>query len=174
VDRARLLSLYDDEIASVDAQVWTWLYRTRAEGHFANTIFVLFGDHGEEFLEHGKLAHGNGLNEEVLRVPLIICGPGVPKGKRVAAPVSLVDIVPTVYALLGEPVPEGLDGIDLGPLMRGEAGARARAVRIAGSAGLSGLRRAAGQREGHRGFARAALQPLRPRGGSPRAEGPGA
>lgn len=127
VDRARLLSLYDDEIASVDAQVGTWLYRTRAEGHFANTIFVVFGDHGEEFLEHGKLAHGNGLNEEVLRVPLIICGPGVPKGKRVSAPVSLVDIVPTVYTLLGQPVPDGLDGIDLGPLMRGEA-APARAL----------------------------------------------
>lgn len=120
IDRQRLLELYDDEIASVDAQVGTWLYRTRAEGHFDNTIFVVFSDHGEEFLEHGNLAHGNGLNNEVLQVPLILCGPGIPKGMRIDTPVSLVDILPTVLALIGEPVPGDLDGVDLGPLLRGE------------------------------------------------------
>ena len=121
LDRSRLLNLYDDEIANVDAQVGTWLYRTRAEGNFDNTIFVIFGDHGEEFLEHGKLAHGNGLANEVLRVPLIVCGPGIPKGKRIPEPVSLVDLAPTILALAGEKVPDGLDGVDLGPRMRGEA-----------------------------------------------------
>lgn len=121
LDLDRLLALYDDEIANVDAQVGTWIYRARAAGKFDNTIFVIFGDHGEEFLEHGNLAHGNGLANEVLHVPFILCGPGVPKGKRISAPVSLVDIAPTLMALAGEKAPEGLDGVDLGPVIRGDA-----------------------------------------------------
>jgi len=121
VDRARLLALYDDEIASIDRQVYTWHYRVEMEKKVDNTYFVIFGDHGDEFMEHGSLTHGHSLYEEVLRVPFIICGPGVPKGARINTPVSLVDIMPTLLALLGQPVPDDLDGQNLVPLMQGTA-----------------------------------------------------
>jgi arylsulfatase A-like enzyme len=57
--------------------------------------------------------HGRGLHAEVLHVPLIFIGPGVPKGERVENRVSQVDIMPTVLNLLGETLPDNLDGIAL-------------------------------------------------------------
>jgi arylsulfatase A-like enzyme len=57
--------------------------------------------------------HGRTLHEEVLRVPLILRGPGVPAGRRLPGLASLVDVVPTALSLLGLPVPDGLDGVDL-------------------------------------------------------------
>lgn len=118
VDRERLLSLYDDEIAAVDKQVAVWTMRAEKTNQLDKTFFVVFGDHGEEFMEHASLTHGHGLYEEVLQVPFILCGPGVPKGKRIDTPVSLVDVLPTLLALVGQPVPEGLDGVNLVPLLR--------------------------------------------------------
>ncbi len=78
-----------------------------------NTLVVLTSDHGEEFLEHGGVLHGMTLHEEVVRVPLILRGPGVPVGQRLGGLASLVDVVPTVLSLLGLPVPAGFDGVDL-------------------------------------------------------------
>jgi arylsulfatase A-like enzyme/tetratricopeptide (TPR) repeat protein len=120
VDVDRLKSLYDAEIAAVDAEVGAWVKRLKEEGKFDSTLWVLFGDHGEEFLEHGGLAHGRSLNEEVIRVPLIIAGPGVEAGKRVADAVSLVDVAPTILELLAKEAPAGLDGVSLLPAIRGE------------------------------------------------------
>lgn len=80
-------------------------------------VVVLFGDHGEEFWDHGGFEHGHTVYEELLRVPLVIGGPGV-TGGRVAAPVSLLDVVPTIYDLLGLDAVE-VDGRSLVPLMRG-------------------------------------------------------
>lgn len=120
IDRDRLLSLYDDEIAAIDKEVGTWIYRAEMQQQMHNTYFVIFADHGEEFMEHGSLTHGHSLYEEVLRVPFILCGPGVPKGLRVDTPVSLVDVMPTLLTLLGQPVPEGLDGENLVPLLQGQ------------------------------------------------------
>jgi len=82
-------------------------------------VVVLFGDHGEEFWDHGGFEHGHTVYEELLRVPLVIGGPGV-TGGRVSAPVSLLDIAPTIYELLGMDTGE-VDGRSLAPLMRGEA-----------------------------------------------------
>ena len=83
------------------------------------TLVVVTSDHGEEFLEHGDVLHGRTQYEEVLRVPLLFAGPGVPAGVRVSETASLVDVAPSVLALLGQGVPEDLDGRDLAPLWRG-------------------------------------------------------
>ena len=90
-----------------------------AAGRLDDTLLVVTSDHGEEFLEHGNVGHGATPYEEVLRVPLVVRGPGVPAGRRVAAPVGLVDLAPTLLDLLDLPAPDGAMGRSFADLVRG-------------------------------------------------------
>src|SRR5207253_1279631 len=74
-----------------------------------STVILVTADHGEEFQEHGRLGHGTQLYDELLRVPLVIAGPGIVPG-RVAEQAQGIDVFPTVSALLGLPPPPGLEG----------------------------------------------------------------
>jgi arylsulfatase A-like enzyme len=98
----------------MDAELGRFFDFLKAEGLWEDTLLVITSDHGEEFFEHGGVLHGQTQYEEVLRVPLLIKDPGIAEGKRVAAPVSLVDVAPAVLARVGTASPEGLDGVDLG------------------------------------------------------------
>ena len=69
-------------------------------------------DHGEEFREHGRLKHGAHLYDEILRVPLVIHGPGI-STRRIAQQAQGIDLFPTVAGLLGFPAPPGLPGLDV-------------------------------------------------------------
>ena len=90
---------------------------------YDEALLIVTSDHGEEFMEHGRVSHFYTTYQEVLHVPLIVRGPGVPQGLRVEAPVSIVDIVPTILALVGARPPETVDGFDLSPLWQdGDAG----------------------------------------------------
>jgi choline-sulfatase len=63
--------------------------------------------------------------EPAVRIPLIMRWPGsIPGGRRTAELVEMVDILPTVLRLMRLPAPPGLHGLDLEPLVRGQAGAR--------------------------------------------------
>jgi arylsulfatase A-like enzyme len=117
-DRRHLIDLYDAGVRQLDAELGRLFAFLRAERLLDDSLLVLTSDHGEEFLEHGGLLHSRTLYQEVLHVPLILRGPGIPAGARVAAPVSLVDVAPTVLAALGARPPEDLDGLDLSPLWR--------------------------------------------------------
>jgi arylsulfatase A-like enzyme len=114
-DADRLRDLYDAGIRQMDDGIGRILAALRATGQLERTVVALTSDHGEEFLEHGGVLHGRTHYEEVMRVPLIAAGPGLPEGVRVPEAVSLVDVQPTLLTLLGVPVPPGLDGIDLAP-----------------------------------------------------------
>ena len=71
-------------------------------GLYDNTIFVIYGDHGEGFGEHGRSLHGDTIYEEGLRIPLMIHTPGwFDDGKRVEGLSNETDIVPTVLEMLG-------------------------------------------------------------------------
>jgi lipoteichoic acid synthase len=77
-------------------------------GLYENTIFVLYGDHGEGFGEHGRYIHDDTIYEEGLRVPLIIHEPGrFQNGERAEGPSNLTDILPTVLEMLGYEVKNG-------------------------------------------------------------------
>lgn len=89
-----------------------------------NDYVLIYADHGEELWDHDGFEHGHTLFDELLRVPLIIDGPGI-DGARINAPVSLLDIAPTVLDLLGEPIPTDMVGRSLVPLLRGDPGAAA-------------------------------------------------
>ncbi len=77
-------------------------------GFFRNGYLVFTSDHGEAFDEHGQLFHSGEVHEEQVRVPLFFHGPGL-TAERLACPVSLVDVPPTLADLVGaKPFPGGL------------------------------------------------------------------
>ncbi|WP_430504647.1 sulfatase [Haloparvum sp. PAK95] len=96
---ADLRTLYQGGVRQVDASVDRLLDTLSAEGVDDETAVVVAGDHGEEFMEHGHLAHYPKLYDELIHVPLIVNVPGT-EGRRVTDPVGLDAIPPTVTDLL--------------------------------------------------------------------------
>lgn len=120
------IAAYDAEIAFVDAEAGRLVERIRTDSPRA--IITVVADHGESLGEHGEKTHGVFLYQGTIRVPFLIEAPGaLPKGVRVETPVSLVDLLPTVLRLAGVDPPAGVEGADLGPLIRGK-GAPSRPV----------------------------------------------
>lgn len=113
----RDIDRYDGEVAFADAGVGRVVRRMRERR--PGTVVIVTADHGEEFGEHRGRYHGTTVYEEQVRVPLVIAGPGVPAGRRVAAPVQTIDILPTVLGALDIPRPPRVQGSDLGHFMRG-------------------------------------------------------
>lgn len=111
--RKYLNALYAAEIAYVDQQFGEFLDEYRKHHDLDNTILVVTSDHGDELLERGKLDHIRTLYRELINVPLIIRGPGIPQRVRVEASVGNIDILPTVLALLELAIPTQIDGTDI-------------------------------------------------------------
>jgi arylsulfatase A-like enzyme len=87
-----------------------------------DAIVAITADHGESFGHNHWFNHKDSLWDEVLRVPLVLHGPGVPRGQRVAAPVGLTDLAPTLLSLAGLPVDRRVAGRDLAAVWAGGAG----------------------------------------------------
>ncbi len=111
----QLKLLYDAEIRYTDTLIKTLIDELTMLGLVDDTLVVITSDHGEEFGEHGSLGHGGTLYQEALHVPLIIAGPGVAKNRFVEAPVSSLDIMPTLLDLAGIAVDPGFSGRSLRP-----------------------------------------------------------
>lgn len=106
-------SVYDATVAEADEFVGA-LRKTLADhGHAERTVIAFTSDHGEEFLEHGQILHTAQLYDESVRVPLILAGPGVPRGVRYDARVENRHVGPTLLARAGIEARENLDGLDL-------------------------------------------------------------
>lgn len=111
-DLQHILDLYDGEIRATDDELGRILAHLERRGLAANTLVAVTSDHGEEFLDHGSWEHQKTLYEEVVRVPLVLAGPGVaPARERSQA--GLLDVAPTVLAWAGVPVPPSMTGRDL-------------------------------------------------------------
>jgi len=112
---------YDEEIAFVDLQLGRLFAALDTSGLLQQAIVIFTADHGEELWDHNGFEHGHTLYDELLRVPLIVWGPGVQPG-RIETPVSLIDLTPTVLDALGA-VPIGESpGVSLWPLLTRGAG----------------------------------------------------
>jgi arylsulfatase A-like enzyme len=109
---AYLRALYTAQASSWDRELAGLLRGLAETGVQDSTVVIVLSDHGEEFLEHGRLGHSKSLYDELLRVPLVMVGPGIETG-RVAEQVQGTDLFPTVAALLGLEAPPGLAGRDL-------------------------------------------------------------
>jgi choline-sulfatase len=87
------------------------------DGLLENTVIIYTSDHGEMLGQHG-LWGKTVYYEPAVAVPLLITGPGVKTGHaHVTHPVSLMDLFPTTAVLAGLPIPKGLDGVDLSPVL---------------------------------------------------------
>jgi arylsulfatase A-like enzyme len=116
-DLAHVLALYDGELSELDGKIEPLL------GALGSDIVVaVTSDHGESF-EHGYyFNHRAGLWDGVVRVPLLIRGPGVPAGSVVMDQVGLSDLLPTLLGLSGLPSDKRIQGSSLLPLLEGGVG----------------------------------------------------
>jgi choline-sulfatase len=119
VRRAR--AAYLGMISEVDEYVGRVLDSLEKAGQLENTLFIYTSDHGEMGGDHG-LWLKNVLLENAVRIPLIMAGPGLPKGKVVETAVSHVDMVATILDIAGAPPARKLRGHSLRPLAHGQAG----------------------------------------------------
>ncbi len=121
-------SPYHGEVAYVDAALRPLLERAAADPS-RQTLVVITSDHGEGLGDHGELTHGLFAYESTLHVPLIVAQVPQAAGRRTiatrsAAPVSHVDLVPTVLDLLGLDVPAVLPGRSLMGVLQGDTSRR--------------------------------------------------
>jgi arylsulfatase A-like enzyme len=116
-------SQYDAEIRVADDGVAELLGELERQGCADDTLVVILGDHGESLGEHGIYFEHHGLYDNVLRPPLILCGPGVPRGRSIDAPTLLTDVAPTVLELLGHAPSPSVEGRSLVALLGGDGAA---------------------------------------------------
>jgi arylsulfatase A-like enzyme len=118
-DVDELLKLYKGEIRFTDHYIGKVLDELKERGILDETIVVVTADHGEAFGEHDRFGHHPLLYDELLRVPLIIHVPGI-ESRTIDQQVSLLDLGPTLYDLLGIETPDAVQGTSFAPLLRGE------------------------------------------------------
>ena len=110
-------ALYHGEVSYVDYCVGQILQALDAQGLRDTTYIGFTSDHGEEFWDHGEYGHGQSLYEELVRVPLVIAGPGIPAA-RFPSPVSSIDLMPTLADLTGADASPHWQGTSLATALR--------------------------------------------------------
>ena len=104
---------YDAEIAGCDAAIGDLFAALDELSIRDRTLVAITSDHGEAFGEHGRLGHSNYLYDEMLRIPLIFTGPGVPAGERRTERVELKDTGKTLLELANVPGAHRMEGRNL-------------------------------------------------------------
>jgi len=126
-----LEKLYRAEVLGIDVALRSLLATLERSGERDRTLVILTSDHGEGFEPgRGRIHHGGRLEADVLDVPMIWSGPGVVSGSS-DAPVSLVDVMPTILDHLGIAVPATLQGASLAPVLAGGNGPPGARPRLA-------------------------------------------
>jgi arylsulfatase A-like enzyme len=121
-------SEYDAGIRGTDdvlTDLVGWLER---RGLLERTVLMVTSDHGTEFGEHGGEGHARGVDVVQNHVPLIVRHPSRPAPRRIATPVGLADLAPTLLALAGVDAPATFAGRSLLPALRGEGALPGRPV----------------------------------------------
>ncbi len=120
-DQQRISDLYDGGVQFADASVGEILAALDDAGLTEDTLVVLGSDHGELLGEDGHtVSHPpRDSHDDVLHVPLLLAGPGVPAGVRVNALAQNADIVPTLVGLFELQTSATFDGRSLAPIMSG-------------------------------------------------------
>src|SRR5664279_4882551 len=117
-DREKLVALYDADVERMDAEIGRVLAALEKRSPASRTLVCFTADHGEELLDHGWVGHASTsgeakLVEEVLHIPLVLAGPGVPAGGVVASLAQNVDVAPSLLELAGLPRPKSMQGVSL-------------------------------------------------------------
>lgn len=123
----------------IDDQVRRFAEHLAAAGLAEDTIFVGVADHGDYVGDYGLQRKGAGLPECLVKIPFWISGPGVRPQADDTSLVSLVDVLPTLCELTGMPVPDGVQGRSLAPLLAGEPVPREEFAEMYAEVGFGGL-----------------------------------
>lgn len=118
-DVAIFAAIYRHRLGVVDRELGLLLDDLKDTGR--PQLVCVTSDHGEGFShELGRLFHQGRLHDDLLRVPLLLSGPGVPAGRRVSEQVRLLDLMPTLLVAAGLPVPPSAQGLPLQACLEGE------------------------------------------------------
>ena len=114
-DLAHVVALYDGNLRAADEAVSQVLQALRRRQRWKNTVVLVTSDHGEAFLEHGRMGHNSTVFDEMLRVPFIlrIPWPVDMTATDLDGLVTLADIVPTLLSTAGIEAEPGLAGVNL-------------------------------------------------------------
>jgi arylsulfatase len=115
-ERSLIQEFYDADVRRADATLGRLYDALGERGLLENTWLILTADHGEMLGEHDLWMHGHALYEETQRIPLLLRSPSR-RSATVDAPVSLVDIAPTVLDLAGIQPPAPFEGRSLRPAL---------------------------------------------------------
>jgi arylsulfatase A-like enzyme len=136
-------AMYDESLAHQDYQIGRLVERLRERGEWENTLLIVAADHAIAAALYDVHAmaqatlpprwtyayDGPMLASSVTRIPLIVVWPGhIAGGRRFQAPVSMIDVLPTLLDLVGLPRPDVMQGQSLAPLLRGQPGWTPRPV----------------------------------------------
>ena len=114
---------YDGSIRGMDVEIGRLMQTLGRLGIADDTLVVFLSDHGEEFLEHGRMFHGQTVYGELTQVPLVMHWPaGLSTPRVVDEVVQSIDVMPTLLELSGIAPPQGLQGQSLGPLLEESSG----------------------------------------------------
>jgi len=111
--------MYCAAIELIDDQVGLIIEALEKRGMLENTVILFASDHGEMLGDHGLYTKSLAY-EQSMRVPLLMCGPGIPEAKRSDTLVELIDVNATICEASGLPPQEGIDARSLYPFLRGE------------------------------------------------------
>jgi len=121
---------YDGSIRGLDVEVGRLLERLKGLGLDQRTLVVFTADHGEEFLDHGRMFHGQSVYGDLTQVPLMMRWPGVlPAGRVVEQVVQTIDLMPTLLEISGLKPPDEVQGQSLVPLLGASGGNRSASAR---------------------------------------------
>lgn len=112
----RHIAEYYAIISHLDAQIGHILAALEKSGQADNTLIVFTSDNGLALGRHGLLGKQN-VYEHSVHVPLIISGPGIPRGEKRSHLCYLYDIFPTLCDLVGVPPPASVEGLSLAPVI---------------------------------------------------------
>ena len=116
-DIRRHIADYYAMITHLDDRVGRVMAALESSGRADDTVVVFAGDNGLALGRHGLMGKQN-LYDHSVRVPLVLSGPGIPQGHTSDALVYLSDIYATLFELIGEPLPDSVEGASLVPAMR--------------------------------------------------------
>jgi arylsulfatase A-like enzyme len=120
-EQARIEAIYENEAAYNDLHFGRLVAHLKKLGILDETMLIINSDHGEEFWEHGSCGHGNSLHQELISVPFVLRWPGVIPAGRVTSGHDGVDLIATLFELLGREPPEEVQGESLLPFIAARA-----------------------------------------------------
>ncbi|CAG1023360.1 sulfatase-like hydrolase/transferase [Methylomonas sp. LL1] len=119
-DLSQIINLYDSCVKEFDDEVGKIIDHIEKCGLRDNTYIVLYSDHGTDFFETECWGQGNTLigSDPSSRIPLIICGPGLPENVKFSHVCRSIDFMPTMLDILGMEIPKNIDGVSLLPYLK--------------------------------------------------------